>query len=148
MPRVTKADLERENVHLMEELDEARAELKNARERSRSRQKGHFERAPLSAAGRRALDIVCKHDRDPVIEELRATVARLNREHAEKVAAKDAEIDDLKKGKGQIKPILAATWPSLDGSFTKNQTVSEYLDGLWKKYHNLGGDILFGPDPR
>jgi branched-chain amino acid transport system substrate-binding protein len=70
MPRVTKADLERENAEL-------KAELAQRRERSRSRhRKAQFVAAPMDATTRRALDIVRKHDRDGVIEEQRATIAR------------------------------------------------------------------------
>ena len=102
MPRVTKADLERENVEL-------KAELEKARDRSRSRnRKVHVEANPLSAAGYMALEIVCKHDRDPVIEEQRAIIARLRKEHAKEVSAKDNEIKDLKLGKGPIGLILLA----------------------------------------
>jgi len=74
MPRVTKADLERENAEL-------KAELVQRRERSRSRhRKAQFVAAPMDATTRRALDVVRKHDRDGVIEEQRATIARLVQE--------------------------------------------------------------------
>ena len=94
MPRVTKADLERENAEL-------KAELVQRRERSRSRRrKVQFVAAPMDATTRRALDVVRKHDRDGVIEEQRATIAR----QAQEIAA-------LRNGSGPIGPILIANWP-------------------------------------
>ena len=97
MPRVTKADLERENAEL-------KAELAQRRERSRSRhRKAQFVAAPMDATTRRALDIVRKHDRDGVIEEQRATIAR----QAQEIAA-------LRKGSGPIGPILIENWGHSD----------------------------------
>ena len=139
MPRVTKADLERENAEL-------KAELNEARERSRSRKrKVRFEAEPLSAAGYRALDIVCKHNRDPVIEEQRATIAKLRKEHARQIANKDAEIADYRIGNGQIRPVLQAAHRMADlGVHVQNQTVAEYVRKLFTKYNELSSDILFG----
>ena len=128
MPRVTKADLERENADL-------KAELNEARERSRSRKrKVRFEAEPLSAAGYRALDIVCKHNRDPVIEEQRATIAKLRQ-----------EIADFRIGKGEIRHVLQAAHRMADlGSHVQNQTVAEYVRKLYIKYNEITTDILFG----
>ena len=139
MPRVTKADLERENAEL-------KAELNKARERSRSRKrKVHFEAEPLSASGYRALDIVCKHNRDPVIEEQRATIAKLRKEHARQIANKDAEIADYRIGNGQIRHVLQAAHRMSDvGVHAQNQTVAEYVRKLFNKYNELSSDILFG----
>ena len=139
MPRVTKADLERENAEL-------KAELEKARDRSRSRsRKVHFEAKPLSAAGYRALEIVCKHDRDPVIEEQRATIARLQKEHAREIAFKDAEIADYRIGNGQIAPVLCAAHRMSDlGVHIRNQTVAEYVRAMYIKYNNIGAELLFG----
>ena len=139
MPRVTKADLERENADL-------KAELNKARDRSRSRKrKVHFEAEPLSAAGYRALDIVCKHNRDPVIEEQRATIAKLRKEHARQIADKDAEIADYRIGNGQIAPVLmAAHQMADDGHHVQNQTVAEYLRKMFSKYNGLTSEMLFG----
>ena len=67
MPRVTKADLERENADLERENAELKAELVQRRERSRSRSRRRnvqFVAAPMDATTRRALDVVRKHDRD------------------------------------------------------------------------------------
>ena len=139
MPRVTKADLERENADL-------KAELNKARERSRSRKrKVHFEAEPLSAASYRALEIVCKHNRDPVIEEQRATIARLRQEHACQIADKDAEIADYRIGNGQIRPVLLAAHRMSDlGSHVQHQTVAEYFRKMYTKYNDMSSDILFG----
>ena len=139
MPRVTKADLERENTEL-------KAELNKARERSRSRKrKAQFVAEPLSAAGHRALEIVCKHHRDPVIQEQRATIARLRNEHARQIAAKDAEIADYRIGNGQIRHVLQAAHRLADqGLHVENQTVAEYVHKLYGKYSDIATDILFG----
>ena len=139
MPRVTKADLERENADL-------KAELNKARERSRSRnRKVHFEAEPLSAAGYRALEIECKHDRDPVIEEQRATIAKLRKEHSRQIADKDAEIADYRIGNGQIRHVLHAAHRMSDlGLHVQHQTVAEYIRKMWIKYHEMSSDILFG----
>ena len=153
MPRVTKADLERENGSLAREntaiaLENAdlKAELEQRRERSRSRKrKVHFEAEPLSAAGHRALEIVCKHHRDPVIQEQRATIARLRNEHARQIADKDAEIADYRIGNGQIRHVLqAAHRMGETGVHIQNQTVAEYVQKLYRKYNDITTDILFG----
>ena len=124
MPRTTKADLEAENAML-------RAELAT-RDRSRSRRRAalplatsscaaaHVEADAMSSASRRALDVVCRHDRDGVIEEQRATIARQAKELA-----------DLRVGKGPVGPILALAvqdFPSLvDRAMRRTETVSEWL---------------------
>jgi len=153
MPRVTKADLERENASLAREntdlaLENAdlKEELNKSRERSRSRKrKVHFEAKPLSAAGHRALEIVCKHHRDPVIEEHRATIAKLQMKHAGQIADKDAEIADYKIGEGQIRHVLQAAHQMPDnGVHIQNQTVAQYVRKLYIKYNEITSDILFG----
>ena len=153
MPRVTKAELERVNDILARangSLARANAdlqeELNNSRERSRSRKrKTQFVPEPLSAAGHRALEIVCKHHRDPVIEEQRATIARLRNEHARQIAAKDAEIADYRIGNGQIRHVLQAAHQMSDhGVHIQNQTVAEYVRKLYIKYNEITTDILFG----
>ena len=104
MPRVTKADLERENAEL-------KAELEKCRERSRSRhRKAQFDAAPLSATARRALDVVRKHDRDGVVEEQRATIARLVQERAALVAQHALEKTALEEGAGKMAPIIRKAW--------------------------------------
>ena len=104
MPRVTKADLERENAEL-------KAELAQRRERSRSRhRKAQFVAAPMDATTRRALDIVRKHDRDGVIEEQRATIARQAQEMAAVLAKHAAEKKALEEGAGRIAPVILKAW--------------------------------------
>ena len=106
MPRVTKADLERENAEL-------KAELAQRRERSRSRhRKAQFVAAPMDATTRRALDIVRKHDRDGVVEEQRATIARLVQERAATLAKHAAEKKALEEGSGRMGPVILKSWAS------------------------------------
>ena len=104
MPRVTKADLARENAEL-------KAELVQRRERSRSRRrKAQFVAAPMDATTRRALDVVRKHDRDGVLEEQRATIARLVQERAALLAQHARENTALAEGSGRIGPIILKSW--------------------------------------
>ena len=56
------------------------ASSSSLRERSRS----PLRVAPMCELARAALDVVCKHDADPRVEEQRATIARLQRELQEK----------------------------------------------------------------
>ena len=139
MPRITKADLERENAEL-------KAELEQRRERSRSRKrKAQFVAEPLFTASYRAMDIVCKHHRDPVIEEQRATIAKLRNEHSRQIADKDAEIADYRIGNGQIRHVLQAAHQMYDtGVHIQNQTVAEYVRKMYVKYNEITTDILFG----
>ena len=134
MPRVTKADLERENAEL-------KAELEQRRERSRSRKrKAQFVAEPMSAAARRALDVVCRHDRDGVIEEQRATIAR-----------QAQEINGLRNGEGQIGPVILATWtPTLlseqqtRGILERDETVVSFFKRINRNLHNLEMELHWG----
>ena len=84
MPRITvkgltaeKKVLEEEITVLLQKNDELQVELESRRDRSRSRRrKAEFKFEPISARTMRALDIVCKRDRDPVIDEQRKTIAK------------------------------------------------------------------------
>ena len=88
---------------------------------------------------------MCKHNRDPVIEEQRATIAKLRQEHARQIANKDAEIADYRIGNGQIRHVLLAAHRMSDlGVHIQNQTVAEYVRKLFSKYNELSSDILFG----
>ena len=83
MPRVTKADLLAENERLRKRLEEV--EARNARSRSPRRD------APSAAKTRRTLNLVCQLERDAVIDEQRATIAR-----------QQQEIASLRRGEGPI----------------------------------------------
>ena len=127
MPRVTKADLE--------------AELKRYRERSRSRKlKAAFVPEPLSASALRALDVVCKHDRDAVIDELQKTIVKQAQEIAQLKV-------DMETGNIPMGPILASR---LDAGFFRNRvltnkdTVKEYVTKLFAKISPLSSLCLFG----
>ena len=127
MPRVTKADLERENAEL-------KAELVQRRERSRSRRrKVQFVAAPMDATTRRALDVVRKHDRDGVVEEQRATIAR----QAQEIAA-------LRNGSGPIGPILVANWgqSDLSGSLLEKLAGNrEPVGAFIKRMHKMASAV-------
>ena len=105
MPRVTvkgltleKEQLEYEITILEQKNSELHAELDSRRERSRSRRrKADFKVEPISARTMMALDIVCKRDRDSVIDEQR------------KIMTKQAkEIELLRSGSGPIGLVLLA----------------------------------------
>ena len=105
MPRITvkgltaqKKVLEEDIETLLQKNDKLQAELESRRDRSRSRhRKAEFKVEPISARTLRALDIVCKRDRDPVIDEQRKTIAK-----------QAQEIEALKRGEGAIGPVLLA----------------------------------------
>ena len=134
MPRVTKADLERENAEL-------KAELEQRRERSRSRKrKAQFVAEPMSATARRALDVVCRHDRDGVIEEQRATIAR-----------QAQEIDKLRNGQGPIGPVLLANWGPLILTesqkmdlLRRDETVVSFFKRINRSLHHLQYEMSWG----
>ena len=146
MPRVTKADLERENAEL-------KAELENRRERSRSRhRKAQFDAAPMSATARRALDVVRKLDRDGVIEEQRATIARLVQERAALVAQQAQEKTALEEGAGKMAPIILKTWGnfpssphSVEGILANEESVIEFVKRMKEVMRTLHSEFTWGP---
>ena len=149
MPRVTVKGLTLENEQLEYEItllkqegSVLKAELDSRRDRSRSRRrKVDFKVEPISARTMMALDIVCKRDRDHVIDEQRVTIA----EQAK-------EIEALKRGEGLVKPILCAVfdWNQTTNSIVKhNQTVREYMKQLFSLHNSFTSSLLFGgPEPR
>ena len=131
MPRTTKVDLEAENAMLRIELA--------ARDRSRSRRRAatRVEVDTTPSASRRALDIVCKHTRDGVVEEQRATIARQAK-----------EIADLRVGKGPIGPILAErvrTHRSLfDRAMERTESVADWLQRQSQAASSLSATLNWG----
>jgi hypothetical protein len=99
MPRVTKADLLAENERLRKRLEEV--EARNARSRSPRRD------APSAAKTRRALNLVCQLERDAVIDEQRATIAR-----------QQQEIASLRRGEGPIGEVLLHNRNEIPGEET------------------------------
>ena len=149
MPRVTIKGLTLENekldlanTFLREETRELKADLHSRECRSRSRRrKAAFKVEPVSARTMLALDIVCKRDRDHVIDEQRVTIAKQAK-----------EIEALKRGEGLVKPVLCAAfdWNQTTNSIVKhNQTVREYMKQLFSLHNSFTSSILFGgPEPR
>ena len=74
------------------------------------------------------------------MDELRSTIEQLNAI----LAAKDVEIADLKRGRGQISDVLLYAFPVSEAVLTKNQTVAEYLQRLYRTFNLLNLQILFG----
>ena len=133
MPRVTKADLARENAEL-------KAELEQRRERSRSRSRRRkVVAAPMDATTRRALDVVRKHDRDGVIEEQRATIARQAQENAA-----------LRNGSGSIGHVLVANWrgtmsDSLRDKILENrETVGAFIKRVRSMLFDVDSELSVG----
>ena len=94
MPRVLKADLVAENARLRAENERLRAES-SQRNRSRSPRR----EAESAAKTHRVLNLVRHFERDEVIEEQRATIAR-----------QQQEIQDLREGAGPISEVVIAHW--------------------------------------
>ena len=71
-----------------------------------------------------ALDIVCKRDRDPVIEEQRKTIAK-----------QAQEIEGLKRGEGLVRPVLLAAFnfPENSASCIATETTQAYVKRLWSE---------------
>ena len=132
MPRITvkgltaeKKVLEEEIAVLLQKNDELQVELESRRDRSRSRhRKAEFKVEPISARTMRALDIVCKRDRDPVVEEQRKTIAK-----------QAQEIEGLKRGEGLVRPVLLAAFNFAESSasYIATETMQAYVKRLWSE---------------
>ena len=143
MPRITvkgltieKELLEHEITLLQEKNDELQADLDSRRDRSRSRRrKVEFKVEPISARTMMALDIVCKRDRDSVIDEQRATIAK-----------QAQEIERLKRGEGLVKPVLVAAFNFAENNTSCNttETMQTYVKRLWSENNNFSMGILLG----
>ena len=94
MPRVLKADLVAENARLRAENERLRTES-SQRNRSRSPRR----EAESAAKTHRVLNLVRHFERDEVLEEQRATIAR-----------QQQEIQDLREGGGPIGEVVLANW--------------------------------------
>ena len=81
------------------------------------------------------MDIVCKRDRDPVIDEQRAIIAK-----------QAQEIERLKRGEGLVKPVLTAAFNFQEDNTSCNatQTVQAYVKQIWSEYNTFSQSILFG----
>ena len=142
MPRVTVAMLKLDNEQmeheitlLQQENDVLKTELDSRRERSRSRRrKVEFKVEPISARTMMALDIVCKRDRDHVIDKQRATIAK-----------QAQEIERLKRGEGLVKPVLIAAFNFHDNtSCNTTETMQAYVKRLWHENNNISMGMLLG----
>jgi len=142
MPRVTKGDLLAENECLRKRLEEV--EARNARSRSPRRD------AVSADKTRRVLNLVCQLERDAVIDEQRATIAK-----------QQQEIASLRRGDGPIGEVLLHNWRRTPGTvdgFTVNvlkaQTtpVNDVLESLQRVSHvqsdilNFGGSSAYRVD--
>ena len=96
MPRVLKADLLAKNERLRKRLEEV--EARNARSRSPRRD------ATSADKTRRVLNLVCQFERDAVIDEQRATIAK-----------QQQEIASLRRGDGPIGEVLLHNWRKTTG---------------------------------
>ena len=88
MPRILKADLLAENERLRQKLAQYES-------RSRSPKRP----LPSAASSLQALNLVCKFERDPVIQEQKETIARQQK-----------EIESLRGGSGPIGQVTLALW--------------------------------------
>ena len=145
MPCVTKADLERENAEL-------KAELVQRREGSRSRRrKAQIVAAPMDATTRRALDVVRKHDRDGVIEEQRATIARLVQERAALIAQHADEKKALEEGSGRVGQVILKAWEQtalnerqITQIISGDESVVDFLKRIRRMLGFIGDEFYWG----
>ena len=143
MPRVTikgltleNEKLELANLFLREETRELKADLHSRECRSRSRRrKAAFKVEPISTRTMMALDIVCKRDRDHIIDEQRATIAK-----------QAQEIERLKRGEGLVKPVLIAAFNFQEDNRSCNatETIQAYVKRLWSETNSFSMGILLG----
>ena len=143
MPRITvkgltieKELLEHEITLLQEKNNELQADLDSRRDRSRSRRrKVEFKVEPISARTMMALDIVCKRDRDHVIDQQKATIAK-----------QAQEIECLKRGEGLAKPVLIAafSFPDNNTSCNTTETMQAYVKRLFRENNDFSMGILLG----
>ena len=137
MPRILKADLLVENDRLRMQL----AEYQSKRDRSRSPRR----EAESASKTRLALDLVSQFERDPVIHEQRATIARLQQ-----------EIQALRSGSGPISEVLLSNYqrhyPTLIDDFVREHmakstdSVADYMHKLQKSFFNIDHRIRWGRD--
>jgi len=121
MPRVLKADLVAENALLRAENERLRAES-SQRNRSRSPRR----EAESAAKTHRVLNLVQRFERDAVIEEQRATIAR-----------QQQEIQDLREGGGPIGEVVLANWRRRSPTFLDDQMI-----GYMKSKVNPVRDVI------
>ena len=143
MPRITVEGLTGENALLKETLaevvkenNELQADLHSRECRSRSRRrKAAFKVEPISTRTMMALDIVCKRDRDHIIDEQKATIAR-----------QAQEIERLKRGEGLVRPVILAAFNFAESSasYIATETMQAYVKRLWSENNNFSQSILFG----
>ena len=142
MPRVTVAMLKLDNEQMEHEItllqqknDELQVDLDSRRDRSRSRRrKVEFKVEPISARTMMALDIVCKRDRDHVVDEQKKIIAN-----------QAQEIERLKRGEGLVKPVLMAAFNfSENTSCNKTETMQAYVKRLWHENNEISMGMLLG----
>ena len=140
-----------ESDRLKEALKEARHSSTSSESASnRGRSRSPLRKEALSETARMALDIVCKHDADPRVEKQRATIVRLQQE----LAAKDAEIADLRIGKGAIGPILLenrtkALSNRMDDLvradlLARTETVDQFITRMLSLARDVTGNLMWG----
>ena len=143
MPRITvkgltieKEMLEQTISLLREGKRELQAELNSRKDRSRSRhRKVAFKVEPISARTMLALDIVCKRDRDNVVDEQKKTIVK-----------QAQEIERLKRGEGLVKPVLIAAFNFSENNTSCNatETIQAYVKRLWSETNSFSMGILLG----
>ena len=148
MPRVTVAMLKLDNEQmeyeitlLKQENDVLKTAVQSRRDRSRSRRrKVEFKVEPISARTMMALDIVCKRDRDSVIDEQR------------KITTKQAqEIELLRSGGGPIGPVLLAVkdrpdFPEIlrDNLLKRTETVKSFIERTQTMAGAVSSELSWG----
>ena len=169
MPRVTKAQLERELKearkeieHLLErELKEAHDEIEQLKRRiSRGHDRSRSPRRPASSSQAqmeltcKALDQVSLWQRDVVVKEQKDEIARLR----EEVAVNEEVIASLRRGEGPVSLVLQSIWDAnnlfrgdeehqrlMRETFShQTKSVREFLDAMNWIIRDIGEFVRWG----
>ena len=154
MPRVTKAQLERELKEAREEIEQLKRRISRGHDRSRSpRRPASSSQAQMDLTCK-ALDQVSLWQRDVVVKEQKEEITRLQ----EEVAVNEEVIASLRRGEGPVALVLQSLWDSknlfrgeedrqrfLNGILRhQKKSVREFLDAIRWVLHDVGEFVRWG----
>ena len=154
MPRVTKAQLERELKEAREEIEQLKRRISRGHDRSRSpRRPASSSQAQMNLTCK-ALDQVSLWQRDTVLKEQREEIIRLR----EEVAVNEEVIDSLRRGEGPVALVLQSLWDSknlfrgeedrrrfMNGIFShQRKSVRDFIDSIFWVLHDVGEFVHWG----
>ena len=112
MPRVTKAQLERELKEAREEIEQLKRRISRGHDRSRSPRRPASSSQAQMELTCKALDQVSLWQRDVVVKEQKDEIARLR----EEVAVNEEVIASLRRGEGPIALVFESIWDARNPS--------------------------------